>query len=81
MNAAITRGPAHADRHKELREQANKRGLDSIPDPRSQHAATIGGFTDGLDALPWGILACVSPVDSYVLEMKNDHEQRCCKKA
>lgn len=44
----------HVDRHKELREQVIARGLDAILDPRTQPAATVGGFTGSLGALPWG---------------------------
>ena len=40
---------------KELRDRALARRLDVILDPRTQAAATIGGFTNSLGRLPWGL--------------------------
>jgi len=40
--------------HKEIREQLLSRKLDVILDPRTQAAATPGGFTESLSELPWG---------------------------
>jgi hypothetical protein len=45
----------HADRHKELREQVVDHGLDVILDPATQAAATVGGYTEALGKLPWGL--------------------------
>lgn len=42
-------------RHKELREQVAERKLDAILDPKTQPAATPGGYSDALGALPWGV--------------------------
>jgi hypothetical protein len=44
-----------AKRHRELRQQALAAGLDTILDPRTQAAATIGGHSQELAALPWGL--------------------------
>lgn len=44
----------HVDRHKELREQVGAHRLDAILDPKTQAAATVGGYTEHLGALPWG---------------------------
>ncbi len=44
----------NSKRHKELRERALSAGLEVILDPRTQPAATVGGFTEELAALPWG---------------------------
>jgi hypothetical protein len=45
----------HVGRHKELREQVIEHRLDAILDPRTQAAATIGGHTEALGRLPWGV--------------------------
>ncbi|MFQ5954119.1 MAG: hypothetical protein ACE5JZ_03545 [Kiloniellales bacterium] len=45
----------HVNRHKELREQIVERRLDAILDPKTQPAATVGGYTEALGALPWGV--------------------------
>ena len=42
-------------RHKELREQVVQHRLDAILDPKTQPAATVGGYTETLGALPWGV--------------------------
>lgn len=39
----------------ELKDQALKRKLDVILDPKTLQSATPGGFTDALGKLPWGI--------------------------
>ncbi len=39
----------------ELRDCALSKRLDVILDPRTQASATVGGFTDSLGKLPWGI--------------------------
>lgn len=46
--------PVHVDRHRELREQVVGRRLDAILDPKTQPAATVGGYMEKLGALPWG---------------------------
>jgi hypothetical protein len=43
------------ERHKELRERVLAARLDAIVDLRTQPAATIGGFSSELAALPWGL--------------------------
>ncbi len=40
--------------HGELREQLLKQRLDAVLDPKTQPAATPGGYTEALGALPWG---------------------------
>lgn len=45
----------HSARHKELREHVVEQGLDALLDPQTQASATIGGYTDGLGRLPWGV--------------------------
>ena len=45
----------HADRHRELIASAGTVGLDAILDTRSQQAALIGSYSDGLGRLPWGL--------------------------
>jgi hypothetical protein len=45
----------HVDRHRELREQVAEHRLDTILDPQTQAAATIGGSTEALANLPWGL--------------------------
>jgi hypothetical protein len=46
--------PTFADRHAVLREQITMHRLDAILDPRTQPAATPGGYTHALGRLPWG---------------------------
>jgi hypothetical protein len=43
------------DRHRELQEQDIEHRLDAILDPQTQAAATIGGHTEALGELPWGL--------------------------
>ena len=43
-----------SEKHKELRDQLAKSKLDIILDPRTQPAATQGGFKPALAQLPWG---------------------------
>jgi hypothetical protein len=43
------------DRHREIREQVIEHRLDAILDPQTQAAATIGGHTEALRELPWGL--------------------------
>jgi hypothetical protein len=38
----------HVNRHRELREQVVDHRLDAILDPKTQAAATIGGYTEAL---------------------------------
>jgi hypothetical protein len=45
----------HVNRHRELREQVVDYGLDAVLDPKTQVAATIGGYTEALGELPWGL--------------------------
>lgn len=45
----------HATRHRELIGEATRRGLDVILDTKSQQAAFVGGYSDGLGRLPWGL--------------------------
>ena len=47
--------PAYMKRHQELRQQVLTHKLDAILDPRTQAAATPGGFTEALGKLPWGL--------------------------
>lgn len=51
----IVLDPTLVDGQKELRERALARRLDVLLDPRTQAAATIGGFTTALGKLPWGL--------------------------
>jgi hypothetical protein len=41
--------------HAELREQVLRHRLDAVLDPKTQPAATPGGYTAALGALPWGV--------------------------
>jgi hypothetical protein len=50
-------------RHKELRERALASRLDVILDPRTQAAATVGGNTESLIELPWGLDRPAVPAD------------------
>jgi hypothetical protein len=50
-------------RQKELRERALASRLDVILDPRTQAAATVGGNTESLTALPWGLDRPAVPAD------------------
>ena len=43
------------DRHRELREQIIAHRLDAVLDPQTQAAATVGGHTEALGELPWGL--------------------------
>jgi hypothetical protein len=43
------------ERHAELRTQIVEHRLDAILDPKTQPAATIGGYTDAIGRLPWGL--------------------------
>lgn len=45
----------YGTRHRELRTEALRRGLDVILDPGTHAMATVGGHTSGLAQLPWGI--------------------------
>jgi hypothetical protein len=45
----------HVNRHRELREQVIDHGLDAVLDPATQAAATVGGYTEALGTLPWGL--------------------------
>lgn len=47
--------PTYLKRHEELRQQVLAHKLDAILDPRTQAAATPGGFTEALGKLPWGL--------------------------
>jgi hypothetical protein len=47
--------PTLVPSQKELRDRALARRLDVILDPRTQPAATIGGFTKSLGKLAWGL--------------------------
>jgi len=61
----LARGDAHffgmvfdataVKRHQELRDRALSARLDTILDPRTQAAATIGGYGAGIASLPWGL--------------------------
>lgn len=42
-----------AERHKELKTEAEKLGLETILDPKTHATAFEGGFTDSLGELPW----------------------------
>jgi hypothetical protein len=43
-----------ADRHDELRKEAQRHGLETVLDPRSVELSTLGGVTrSGVTALPW----------------------------
>lgn len=46
--------PTFSDRHAVLREQIAAHRLDAILDPKTQPAATPGGYTPALGSLPWG---------------------------
>ena len=46
---------AHVNRHGELRDQVVEKGLDAILDPQTQPAAMVGGYTESLGELPWGL--------------------------
>lgn len=45
----------HAERHKGLIAAASERGLDVVLDTKSQPAAFIGGYSNSLGRLPWGL--------------------------
>jgi hypothetical protein len=45
----------HVNRHQELREQVVEHRLDAVLDPKTQAAGTIGGYTEALGQLPWGL--------------------------
>jgi hypothetical protein len=47
--------PVLSSIHAELREQMLKHRLDAVLDPKTQPAATLGGYTPALGALPWGL--------------------------
>lgn len=47
--------PTYLKRHQELQHQVLAHKLDAILDPRTQAAATPGGFTEALGKLPWGL--------------------------
>ncbi|TKC89723.1 hypothetical protein FAZ69_12470 [Trinickia terrae] len=44
-----------AERHRELLKEAERGRLECILDPCTQASATIGGFSEKLGALPWGV--------------------------
>lgn len=43
----------HTHRHRELRAEARKRGIDTILDPKTQALAMIGGHNHSIGVLPW----------------------------
>jgi hypothetical protein len=45
----------HVHRHKDLREHIVEHRLDAILDPKTQAAATVGGYTEAIGELPWGL--------------------------
>lgn len=45
----------HAGRHRDLIHEANRLGIDTVLDTKSQQSAFIGGYTDSLGRLPWGL--------------------------
>jgi len=45
----------YIDRHKELREHILEHRLDAILDPKTQASATVGGYTEKVGELPWGL--------------------------
>jgi len=47
--------PTLLRRHKELKDQVIEHRLDAILDPKTQQSATIGGYTEALSKLPWGV--------------------------
>jgi hypothetical protein len=47
--------PTLVGSQREIRDRALARRLDVILDPRTQAAATIGGYTQSLGKLPWGL--------------------------
>ena len=47
--------PVLSSIHAELREQVLKHRLDAVLDPKTQPAATAGGYTEALGRLPWGL--------------------------
>jgi len=47
--------PVLSSIHAELRQQILKQRLDAVLDPKTQPAATPGGYTPALGALPWGL--------------------------
>jgi|SRR3989344_1077991 len=57
--------PTHVDRHKELLDQLHKRKLDAILDPRTQPSATLGGYSNSLGDLPWGVGRPHTPADFF----------------
>ncbi len=46
--------PTLMKRHQEVRDQVLKHRLDAILDPKTQPAATAGGFNEAMGKLPWG---------------------------
>jgi len=42
-------------RHRELMAEANRKALHLVLDPKTQQMATIGGHSETLAALPWGL--------------------------
>lgn len=47
--------PRAIRRHRELIAQAGNLGMDVVLDPKSHAAALIGGYSDSLGKLPWGL--------------------------
>jgi hypothetical protein len=47
--------PTKHERHAELRDQILDGRLDAILDPRTIRSATLGGYTDAMGELPWGV--------------------------
>src|SRR5258707_6453916 len=47
--------PTILRRHKELKDQVIEHRLDAILDTKTQQSATIGGYTEALGKLPWGV--------------------------
>lgn len=55
--------PVYAGRHKELLDQVLNHRLDAILDPKTQPAATPGGYNEAIGKLPWGIGRPHTPMD------------------
>jgi len=55
--------PTKHERHAELRDQILEGNLDAILDPRTIRSATLGGYTDAMGKLPWGVGRRHAPED------------------
>jgi len=62
----------HTHRHRELRSEARKRGIDTILDPKTQALAMIGGHNHSIGSLPWADPTRPHRLDDFACDSGRD---------